>query len=255
VPVSTILSLGLWAENGLLFSRSRGSDWLWPWVVVYIFYDRYKYMKGRNGRHKCVIGVKDTTWAQGGEEEEKSVDGGGPRWKPMATGQVDNKKVKPPLDECQLKEEKANEIKKERKEQEFTARAHNSSDQKKAHGLRAARRRFFISISSAWDLGRGLATNGRLLTGRLCRLVRHHRPQLQDKHDAPFTTGRVSTRHLVDNWFTTANTRMNGQSNFFFFGVNFCFFIEFWWPTGRLAWQHTKEGQQQTHRHEHVRNI
>jgi len=75
VPVSTILSLGRWGENGLLFSRTCVG--LCPWVVVYIFYDRYKYMKGRNGRHKCVIGVKDTTWARGGEEEEKSVDGRG----------------------------------------------------------------------------------------------------------------------------------------------------------------------------------
>ena len=43
-------------------------------------------MKGRNGRHKCVIGVKDTTWVgaeeqEEEEEEEEEEEGpGGNRW-------------------------------------------------------------------------------------------------------------------------------------------------------------------------------
>ena len=33
-------------------------------------------MKGRNGRHKCVIGVKDTTWPPPPTEKERpNIDG------------------------------------------------------------------------------------------------------------------------------------------------------------------------------------
>jgi len=58
----------------------------------------------------------------------------------------------------------------------YSGRAHNSSDQSQAHSLRAARRTFFISISSAWDLGRTHGHQRPIIDRPIVLIGSDHRP-------------------------------------------------------------------------------